>query len=89
MEKKNKFDSAAFMFPYDTIKVQEFLEKLYSTKNDYSWSEHEKTVVLGLTMQCEQSIIDGEKQILLNAIESAVLGIYDKKQKPKMKGKKK
>lgn len=73
---KPYFDKTGFTFPYKVVDIKAAIDKMFETKNDYSWTEHEKTTVGCLDLEC--SYYTPEDTIMLNAQESATLGLYKK-----------
>ncbi len=80
------YEKGSFSFRYSIEDVKKALSSIFATKNDYSWKDHEITIVLGLELECRLLEKEGETQILLSAAESATLGLYKKPTgKPKKK----
>lgn len=83
---ENSYEKGSFNFKYSIDDVKKALKSVFDAKNDYSWKDHEITIVLGLELECRLLEKEGETQILLSAAESATLGLYKKPTgKPKKK----
>lgn len=84
---KPAYEKGSFTFLYPVSVVKEALDKIFDSKNDYSWSDYDSTLMLGLDLACNLAEKDGESSILLSGAESMSLGLYSKS-KTKAKSKK-
>lgn len=77
------YEKKSFSFSYPISEVRKALNNIFETKNDYSWSNYESTLLLGLDLHCDLEERDGFTTILLSASESITLGFYKPGQKKK------
>ena len=81
---KHKFDTSAFVFSYPIEDIKEWLDAFDTACEDreVDWpSQDECSVYCQLKKDYLTALSEGDKVMLLNAIESRVTGLYEGKKK--------
>ena len=84
IQPKPKFDTSAFVFSYPIEDIKSWLDAFDTACEDreVDWpSQDECSVYCQLKKDYLTALSEGDKVILLNAIESRVTGLYEGKKK--------